>query len=543
MFHGRSRLSRLWPSSITPSLNFPHRLLIKFKFSSLSQAQKLNSLDEQCDEFLPWLERKAGAKISPVLSIGKSAYGRNSYFDCGCRNALKYKFSGFCDMDDCTLIVLKLLVIVTVGGPLFQEDPLLVNELRPSTSLASFMKGIFSMSLFASEIIRTGDCILKVPYTVQIGPDNLLPRIKALIGDKIGTVAKLAIVLLVEQKMGQDSEWAPYIGCLPQHGEIHSAIFWSEYELEMIRQSSVYQETLNQKAKIKKDFAAIVPALEQFPEFFESITLKDFMRAYFLVTSRAWESTKGLSLIPFTDFMNHDGVSNSIVLFNEDKMWSEVIADRNYAPGEEVLISYGNFPNATLLLDFGFTLPHNIRDQVQMRLNIPRNDILREMKLELLQQHRMPTVKDATGFNCSEDTFIIKEVRSPRGKGKGLPQSLRAFARVLCSTSPKELSDLAAEAAQIDGRLARRPLKDSRRELQAHQMLLSHISHLMEKYDVAIKALDPVNFPSTCNIFSLRRQMAEDLLTGELRILKSASTWLKNYCADLKSTIRCQSER
>lgn len=89
------------------------------------------------------------------------------------------------------------------------------------------------------------------------------------------------------------------------------------------------------------------------------------------------------------------------------------------------------------------------------------------------------------------------------------------------------------EAAKTDGRLARHPLKESRREFQAHQMLLSHITHLMQKYDVAIKKLDLVNFPSMSNAFALRRQMAQDLLTGELRVLKSASTWLKNYCAVL----------
>ncbi|KAK9037018.1 hypothetical protein V6N11_021940 [Hibiscus sabdariffa] len=482
MLHGGSRISKLLQSRISLSFNVPHRFLIKFEFSSLFQAKGLNTLDEESVEFLPWLERKAGAKISSVLSIGKSPHGR---------------------------------------------------------------------SLFASENIQSGDCILKVPYSVQITPDNLLPKIKALLSDKIETISKLAVILLVEQKMDQDSRWGPYICCLPRHGEIHSTIFWSEYELDMIHQSSVYQETLNQKAKIEKDFAAVVPDLQQFPDL-ESITLQDFMCAYFSVTSRAWESPKGLSLIPFTDFMNHDGVSKSIVLFDDDKKLSEVIADRNYAPGEEVLINYGKLPNASLLLDFGFTLPYNIHDQVEIQLNIPYDDILHEKKLELLQ-HLTPKIKDAIGRNCSEDTFIIKlnptstmsktlghkskEVRSPQGKGKGLPQALRAFARVLCCSSPQELSDLAMEAEQIDGRLARRPLKDSRREFKAHQMLSSHITNSMQKYDAAIKSLALVNSPSTSNTFALRRQMALDLLTGELRVLRSASAWLKNYCVVLKSTI------
>ncbi|PPR88020.1 hypothetical protein GOBAR_AA32671 [Gossypium barbadense] len=218
----------------------------------------------------------------------------------------------------------------------------------------------------------------------------------------------------------------------------------------------------------------------------------------------------------------------------------------------EVLINYGKFPNAMLLLDFGFTLPYNIHDQVQIQLSIPHDDNLREMKLELLQ-HLTPKIKDAVGFNCPDDTFIIKEVRSPRGKGKGLPQALRAFARLLCCNSSQELSDLALEAAQIDGRLARRPLKGSRTEFKAHKMLSSHITQLMQKYDTAIKlftssfwtcicSLFLFNSPSMSNTFTLRRQMAHDLLTGELRVLKSASMWLNNYCAALKSTSNCWSQ-
>lgn len=124
------------------------------------------------------------------------------------------------------------------------------------------------------------------------------------------------------------------------------------------------------------------------------------------------------------------------------------------------------------------------------------------------------------------------EVRSARGKGKGLPQSLRAFARVLCCNSSQELIDLAMEAAQNDGRLARRPFKDSSREIQAHEILLSRISQLIEEYSVSMKSLEPVA-ASVCKRFARRRQMALDLLTGELRVLESAHTWLNNYCATL----------
>ncbi|KAG2730084.1 hypothetical protein I3760_01G276600 [Carya illinoinensis] len=463
-----TRIPNLMPYQ-RPLFTVLPNLRIKLKFTSLSEPQGSRSLDEDSDDFLRWLEQKAGSQISSVLSIGKSAYGR---------------------------------------------------------------------SLFASKTIQTGDCILKVPYCVQVTPAHLLPEIKSLLGNEVGNIAKLAIVILVEQKFGQKSEWAPYVSRLPQPGEMHNMIFWSEAELEMIFQSSVYQETINHKSQIEKDFLAIRPALQCFPELFGDITNKDFIHACALVGSRAWGSSKGLSLIPFADFLNHDGASESIVFSDDDKQISEVIADRNYHAGEQVLIRYGKFPNATLMLDFGFSLPYNKQDQVQIQFNVPRHDLLREKKIDFLRRHCIPIAKDVNGFNSSIESFTIKEVRSAKGKGKGLPQSLRAFARVLVCTTYEELGDLAKEAAQNDGRLARRPLSDRSKEIQAHQMLLSRITQLIEDYNAAIKSLVPISFPPMCETLAPRRQMARDLLNGELRILKSASAWLKNYCATL-TTITC----
>eukprot|EP00258_Populus_trichocarpa_P046458 XP_024462477.1 ribulose-1,5 bisphosphate carboxylase/oxygenase large subunit N-methyltransferase, chloroplastic isoform X1 [Populus trichocarpa] len=441
-----------------------HRFSKKLNFSSSPAPEVLlNHLDEECVDFLPWLERKAGVEISSKLYVGKSAYGR---------------------------------------------------------------------SLFASKSIQTGECIMRVPYNVQIAPDNLLPKVASLLDNEVGNVAKLAIVILIEQKRGQESEWAPYISCLPWPREMHSTIFWSKSELDMIHQSTVYQETIKEKYQIEKDFLKIKSALDHSPEILDGITLEDFMHAYALVRSRAWGSTRGVSLIPFADFSNHDGVSEAFVLNDEDKQVSEVIADRNFAPHEEVLIRYGKFSNATLLLEFGFIVPHNIHDQVQIHIDVPNHDFLGEMKLDILRRHHLPTTRYANDFKFSGDSFIIKEVRSARGKGKGLPQSLRAFARVLCCNSSQDLIDLAMEAAQNDGRLARRPLKNSSREIQAHEILLSRISQLIEEYNVSMKSLEPVA-ASVCKRFALRRQMALDLLTGELRVLESAYTWLNNYCATL----------
>ncbi|XP_068637796.1 fructose-bisphosphate aldolase-lysine N-methyltransferase, chloroplastic isoform X2 [Aristolochia californica] len=382
---------------------------------------------------------------------------------------------------------------------------------------------IYGRSLFASDTIKAGDCILRVPYSVQISPENIVPEIKVLLNDDLSNVAKLAAVLLAEQKMGQSSEWATYVNSLPRHGELHSTVFWSEDELEMIRQSPVYQETICHQAKIESEYLKV---FELFPQRFSGISLEDFMHAYALVASRAWGTSKGLSLIPFADFLNHDGLSGSVLLSDEDKRISEVIADRDYAVGEEVFIRYGKYSNATLMLDFGFTLSHNIYDQVQIWMAVSEHDPLCAEKVELLHKHSMPTIIcEKGGVNYHGNLFTIKEVRSARGTGKGIPQSLRAFARVLSMTFHQELDDLATEATQNDGRLARRPLGNKNREVESHRILLLEITNMVREYIASIKLLRKESS------HSIRRQMASDLLTGELRVLKSASAWLMNYSA------------
>ncbi|XP_073314333.1 ribulose-1,5 bisphosphate carboxylase/oxygenase large subunit N-methyltransferase, chloroplastic isoform X4 [Primulina huaijiensis] len=392
-------------------------------FASLSPSK----VDNECNDFIPWLERKAGSEISSLLAIGTSSFGR---------------------------------------------------------------------SLYASDYIRAGDCILKVPYSVQMAPDNLPPEISCLLGDKVGNVAKVALLILLEQMLARNSEWEPYISRLPKAEKMHSTTF------------------------------------DGFHYGVQDITLQEFAYAYGLVTSRAWESSRGVSLIPFADFLNHDGTSEAHVLSDELKQHSEVLADRDYAPGDQILIRYGRFSNATLLLDFGFTVPHNIYDQVLVEFSIPHDDQFNAWKLGLLERYRVRNTKEINDFTSEGNIFRIKEVRAGSKKGKGIPQALRAFGRIVSSNSQQEINAMVKEAAQNDGRLARYPLKNRIREIEAHQFLLVKMAQLIEEHKAHIKLLEPTP-PYLQENSVRRRKFAKDLLDGELRVLTSASAWLKNYCLTL----------
>ncbi|XP_039136348.1 ribulose-1,5 bisphosphate carboxylase/oxygenase large subunit N-methyltransferase, chloroplastic isoform X1 [Dioscorea cayenensis subsp. rotundata] len=401
-----------------------------------------------------------------------------------------------------------------------------------STLFIGFSK--FGRSLFASKSIRAGDCILRVPFNVQITQENLLPEIESHLVSDVSSISRVALVLLAEKKLGQDSEWAPYITSLPSIHEMHSTIFWSEEEVEMLHKSRVYRETMDKKAFIENEFSSIRPALLScVPQIYGDCKLVDFMHAYSLVESRAWRTSLGVSLVPFADYLNHDGVSEAVLLSDDDKEISEVIADRDYAACEQVLIRYGKFSNATLLLDFGFTLPCNIYDQVQICMDVPLGDPLYKVKSELWKKYSLPTVNNAPGFSSSGNFFTLKKVKTGSKKGKGIPQALRALSRVLSATSNEELKAMETEAAENDGRLARRTLKDMSKEILAHHILLAQLERAVHSHVAAITALSSAQTYNDHSRFTYRRQMARDVLEGELCVLRSACDWIKNYCLRL----------
>ncbi|KMZ75738.1 hypothetical protein ZOSMA_10G00020 [Zostera marina] len=83
-------------------------------------------------------------------------------------------------------------------------------------------------------------------------------------------------------------------------------IIWNKDELEMVQPSSVYRETFGQKVCIEKEFYVIKHALGHFPQIFGTCILLDFMYAYSIVGSRAWGTSKGLSLVMYMENLVRD---------------------------------------------------------------------------------------------------------------------------------------------------------------------------------------------------------------------------------------------
>ncbi|GKD03123.1 MAK10-like protein, partial [Tanacetum coccineum] len=70
-------------------------------------------------------------------------------------------------------------------------------------------------SLFDCKPIKAGECMLKVPHSVKLTQDSLPPKVSSLLRKDVSNRTKLALVILLHQKLGQASEWDPYMSSLP----------------------------------------------------------------------------------------------------------------------------------------------------------------------------------------------------------------------------------------------------------------------------------------------------------------------------------------
>jgi len=168
---------------------------------------------------------------------------------------------------------------------------------------------------------------------------------------------------------------------------------------------------------------------------------------------------------------------------------------------------------------------------------LSHRDPLRKVKLALLHAHTMSTALHADGTDSGGNGFHIREVKSVTGRGKGIPHALRAFARVLCASTPQELSEMAVEAMKHDGRLARHPAKSRRKESQVMNLLLARFESLINQRSLAALQISDACRGIKQGAWKPSASMARDVIAGELRVLRSAAAWLRHQASPNSASV------
>lgn len=203
----------------------------------------------------------------------------------------------------------------------------------------------------------------------------------------------LAMFLLLERSRGSLSFWKPFIDMQPEIGELGMApIVWKALKVDncdilwrmLPRSARKHAETV--VARFEKDYLVIQ---QKFPLVAAQISRDDFLWAWMCINSRclymeipqAKDSSDNFTLAPYVDFLNH--LNDDQCGIKIDNFGFQVMTSCKYLPGEELYFSYGPHSNEFLLCEYGFALPQNKWNYVDISdFIIP---LLRPLQVEYLK--------------------------------------------------------------------------------------------------------------------------------------------------------------
>eukprot|EP01094_Clydonella_sp_ATCC50884_P024146 TRINITY_DN597_c0_g1_i2.p1 TRINITY_DN597_c0_g1~~TRINITY_DN597_c0_g1_i2.p1 ORF type:complete len:353 (-),score=61.06 TRINITY_DN597_c0_g1_i2:853-1797(-) len=176
-----------------------------------------------------------------------------------------------------------------------------------------------------------------------------------------------ALWTLEQKYKGAESLWAPYIDVLPESFTIPTVVC-SEEMLEPVAELQEAKKLLQAKEMEDQLLSGAWDFLKEtfFPHFQrtypqEKISLDELRWAYHAIKTRTWSNLQ----IPWVDMFNHASQGS---LPSRDKNNFILHADRDYAAGEEVFISYGAKGNRGLWEGYGFMLEENEFNCIEFHL-------------------------------------------------------------------------------------------------------------------------------------------------------------------------------
>merc|ERR1712070_1350985 len=173
--------------------------------------------------------------------------------------------------------------------------------------------------------------------------------------------------------------------------------------------SGVYAAARSMQQKLQREWKALEEGvLAAHPTTVEGASYENFVWAMSMLFSRAVNLKEDamLALVPYADLLNHSPYSNCYFMCNKipfsDEKEVTLYADRNYAAGDQILISYGQKSNAELLLLYGFVIDRNLFDEVEISVGLSVEDPRHANKLEFL---RRQGVKEKMTFPLLIDRY------------------------------------------------------------------------------------------------------------------------------------------
>jgi hypothetical protein len=234
-------------------------------------------------------------------------------------------------------------------------------------------------------LLTLSDSVRSHPELVKVFSDVTVWTVVSQLPDVI-----LAIRLLFEKHSALNSPWMPWINVLPK--KYNSTLFWPNRELALLEGSNLYQMTKLHKQQLEAEYSTVFKQTlaKRFPLIFKpsQYSLDEFFWAMATIYSRATDGVvdggEQRYLVPMMDMANHSFEAVTKHGFDAKSNSFRITSTGDIAADSQMYINYGPLGNAKLLHVYGFTVPNNPYDYVQLFLAMDPNAEIYEEKKKLL---------------------------------------------------------------------------------------------------------------------------------------------------------------
>jgi hypothetical protein len=113
--------------------------------------------------------------------------------------------------------------------------------------------------LLARRDVAEGTNLLKIPLKLCLTKASARKAIgKDVLSGDINEYLAIALQLIQERYLGEDSFWASYIGVLPETEEVNPTFTWSDEDLAFLEGSPVIAATKSLQMKLKMEYEALL---------------------------------------------------------------------------------------------------------------------------------------------------------------------------------------------------------------------------------------------------------------------------------------------
>lgn len=174
----------------------------------------------------------------------------------------------------------------------------------------------------------------------------------------------IAMYIVLEKKRGVESWWFPFLESLPPGTDFETSPLTWKLKGKSIKSfpKSTQRHTQKMHTRFITDYNVITAFLKRLGS---AIPQDEFLWSWFCVNSRclymeipeSHTNEDNFTMAPFVDLINHSAQDHCLLQINHSGF--HVLSSVRYDANMEVYLSYGPHSNEFLLCEYGFTLPEN----------------------------------------------------------------------------------------------------------------------------------------------------------------------------------------